>query len=790
MNKKVYRIFIILILIACNIFLVARAYNISKVYPFSRIILGNRLHYSSVLFDRSPLFNAKIKKINNIKVNSTHVIFDILKFGEKIEEIELSNQHGESIVFYPTKRFNFSIFSLLIFLILFANIHTLWGFIVRVIHPHYYSARLYSNSSISIGLLFFSAVSYLMLHGYPIYLFAAIMLISYLFVNVGIEISFIKDKKKYNKIASIVMLVVFLLMIAFLHLLSLKKMMLVMHLIIGGSAFVFISMFVARLLKSKKKLLRAGTILIIIFLTGIIIPYIFSIFAVYYDLYLPINLFSSITLVFPMIIGNNFINENILNSYTLKRRYFTRFVIDCVISSIAAYSFYFVANLQIIFSEKIIYYITCAICFLILLALRNSVISYLRKSVIDSREVYMSALKKIAEITVSQNSIVERMNFIQNIIYELINTNFIKLALFESQVEEIVKELEDEIDYLDDDNPVVKFYNKNRNIIKKDSLLSGWRYEKIQADKLFGGHVEIIIPIELKKIIVGVLIVGEKHSGKPFNQNEVQFINSASLIMYHMIENEILFQNYIVKRKYEKELDIASYIQMRLFPKYIPFNKGVNISYYSRPYIKVTGDYFDFVELDEDRTAFIISDVSGHGMPAAMILSIVGSVSIGLLREGKSIDEIVEEINDFMTRRYSGIELITFFISVFNKKNLEFQYVNAGHCFPIIISKDRDHYYELEDRNHILGVDDNTDYQISTHTLKKGDEIILYTDGLTELFDISHGGDIGSKILNDVIEKYKNRGIEEKIDGFRDYIDQIGSDAIKDDITIVGIEIE
>ena len=113
-------------------------------------------------------------------------------------------------------------------------------------------------------------------------------------------------------------------------------------------------------------------------------------------------------------------------------------------------------------------------------------------------------------------------------------------------------------------------------------------------------------------------------------------------MFFQLIENDKLFSNYIIKRRYEKELDITSYIQMRLFPKTVPEARGLSISYYNQPYIKVTGDYYDFIEIDENRTAIVIGDVSGHGLPAAMVLSMTSSIICALFMEKKAPAKIFE----------------------------------------------------------------------------------------------------------------------------------------------------
>ena len=183
-----------------------------------------------------------------------------------------------------------------------------------------------------------------------------------------------------------------------------------------------------------------------------------------------------------------------------------------------------------------------------------------------------------------------------------------------------------------------------------------------------------------------------------------------SLQLFQMLENDRLLKNYIIRRRFEMELDIASYIQTRLFPKSAPDSSRLAISFYNRPFLKVTGDYFDFIEIDKKNTAIVIGDISGHGLAAAMILSMTSSTIHALLREKKPIEYVIEEVNFFLNHRYRGTELITLFAGIYNTVTGELTYINAGHCPPVFIRKGTGEPERLEGRSKILGADPSAMY--------------------------------------------------------------------------------
>jgi len=244
-----------------------------------------------------------------------------------------------------------------------------------------------------------------------------------------------------------------------------------------------------------------------------------------------------------------------------------------------------------------------------------------------------------------------------------------------------------------------------------------------------------------------------------------------------------------VKRGFEKELDLASSIQLRLLPKKAPERKGMHISFYNRPFIKVTGDYFDFINIDKNRTAIIIGDVSGHGLSASMILSMTSSIMNAMLMEKLSIERAVEEINHFLNYRYNGVDLITMFVGVYNKSTRELIYVNAGHCTPVLIKSAKKEITSLEGRSKILGADPSANYFSSKCILGKNDEIILYTDGLVEIFNENMDAQLNEKILMDIIYQHRNKNVDQKLKAIIDIISEFKNGAIRDDITIIGIQI-
>ncbi|HPA72908.1 MAG TPA: PP2C family protein-serine/threonine phosphatase, partial [Spirochaetota bacterium] len=202
--------------------------------------------------------------------------------------------------------------------------------------------------------------------------------------------------------------------------------------------------------------------------------------------------------------------------------------------------------------------------------------------------------------------------------------------------------------------------------------------------------------------------------------------------------------------------------------------------------LKVTGDYFDFIEIDKKTTAIVIGDISGHGLAAAMILSMTSSIIHSLLREKMPVEQVIEEVNYFLNNRYRGTELITLFAGIYNNATRELSYINAGHCPPAVFRGKDGEVARLEGRSKILGADPSAVYSASKVTFEKDDELFLFTDGAMEIYDDTTGREFNEELLLDTFRSRAGSDIEGKIHAVIDTINQF-SESIRDDITLIAV---
>lgn len=187
----------------------------------------------------------------------------------------------------------------------------------------------------------------------------------------------------------------------------------------------------------------------------------------------------------------------------------------------------------------------------------------------------------------------------------------------------------------------------------------------------------------------------------------------------------------VARERLERELETARAIQRRLLPHESPFVPGFEVLGTSVPSLQVGGDYFDFLDQGEGRLGIAIGDVSGKGMPAALLMSNLQASLQGQVIHPSTVAEIVQRVNDLLVRSTDAQMFATFFYGVLDRHTATFTCTNAGHNPPILCRADGS--IELLKRGGLLiGMLAGMRYEQETIVLNPGDVVVLYTDGISE----------------------------------------------------------
>lgn len=342
------------------------------------------------------------------------------------------------------------------------------------------------------------------------------------------------------------------------------------------------------------------------------------------------------------------------------------------------------------------------------------------KAKFEIKELELNALLEITQ-AINNNLSEESLYKIYNFTLRS-NLNIQKLALF----------------VLDDDwNCKVSFGTKKH--FSKSCLLPAFKtIQDITHLKEFEECdftvFDLVIPVTHKGNTLALVFVGglEKNENNYENEDGVKFIQALSNIIIVAIENKKLVRKQLQQESFRKELEIASDVQQFLFPDKLPDTDLLKVEASYLPHDIVGGDYYDYIPINKNQFLICVADVSGKGIPAALMMSNFQASLRTLLRQTPNLTDIIEALNFQVLENTKGEKFITFFAAIYDIRLKTMVYVNAGHNPPILIDK-KNGLRLLEDGSTVLGAMHPLPFLNEGFITNLEDFLLFcYTDGLTE----------------------------------------------------------
>lgn len=316
------------------------------------------------------------------------------------------------------------------------------------------------------------------------------------------------------------------------------------------------------------------------------------------------------------------------------------------------------------------------------------------------------------------------------------------------------------------------------------SETSSFPFEKYLAQNGF----ELFIPTIIKNKLENIICLGKKLNKAEYTQADIEFLESLVNLSLISIQNSNLFKEFLDKQKIENELKIAREIQIALLPSSVPQINGYEVAGMNLPAMQVGGDYFDFIKLNERKTAFVIADVSGKGTPASLLMANLQSAVRSYLKlyteNDFDISKVTEKINELIYENTASDKFITFFWGILDSEKNTFEYINAGHNPPFMLKKDE--LFKLTEGGFIIGImNTGISYETGKVILGQGDTIVFYTDGVTEAMNISDE-EYGEERLEEVLRKNNDKPPKIILNEIKDSILEFSKDTKQsDDITLI-----
>lgn len=306
--------------------------------------------------------------------------------------------------------------------------------------------------------------------------------------------------------------------------------------------------------------------------------------------------------------------------------------------------------------------------------------------------------------------------------------------------------------------------------------------------QLYDIGVRLIVPMQLQGINSGYIFLGEKLDKRQYSQYNLDFLSTLANIAMISLENARLFEETLEKKKMEEELNLAKNIQAHLLPEQMPEIMNFDVYAVNMPSKQVGGDYFDIIRVNEEEYIFTIADVSGKGMPAALLMSNLQAGLQTLAYEKYSLAEVTAKLNNLIYKNTSIEKYITFFILKLNTTTGAVEYVNAGHNPPFLLST-REPLQYLDKGGIILGMMADVEYETGQIKLHQNDCIIMYTDGITEALD-EQNNEFGEKRLIRTAQRFFSKtSAGQLISAIIDELKAFCGDPTQyDDVTILAIK--
>ena len=307
----------------------------------------------------------------------------------------------------------------------------------------------------------------------------------------------------------------------------------------------------------------------------------------------------------------------------------------------------------------------------------------------------------------------------------------------------------------------------------------------------FGTASVMIASLLYGKQNMGVLALGNGPMDAPFSQSDFVVFKSIAEQSAFALYNAIIYSEANEKKRLDHDLEIARDIQRVLLPAEPPSVNGFEISGINVPARQVSGDYFDYIKVDEERLGVAIADVSGKGVPASLIMAICRSVLRSQAAQNPSPADVLRKVNRQLYPDIKEDMFISMAYLILDHARNGVMLARAGHDAPLLYKRASQTVTPLKPPGMVVGIDSGNVFDRITGDfpvpLERDDCLVLYTDGVTEALD-TDGNEFGiERTIQSVRASAANGAqaiIARLIDDLRNFV---GSQPQNDDITLISI---
>jgi phosphoserine phosphatase RsbU/P len=271
---------------------------------------------------------------------------------------------------------------------------------------------------------------------------------------------------------------------------------------------------------------------------------------------------------------------------------------------------------------------------------------------------------------------------------------------------------------------------------------------------------EMVAPIISNDEVIGVFDL-ESDELNAYSEDDLEVLMMLASHVAIIIEKVMLHEQLIEKKRLEGQLEVARQVQLELLPPSDPNLDGFDISAYNFPTEEVSGDYYDWVPIYDDQISIVVADVSGKGVPAALLMAFLRASLRAATHIGYAPHISMAKVNYLLWESIERNQYVTAFYGILDAANRTLSYTNAGHNPPLLLDANGNARF-MKKGGLPLGMFRDTRYHEYFLTIEPGELLVLYTDGVTEATNPA-GEEFGHDRLAESLKAYRTLTAKEVI---------------------------
>ena len=312
-------------------------------------------------------------------------------------------------------------------------------------------------------------------------------------------------------------------------------------------------------------------------------------------------------------------------------------------------------------------------------------------------------------------------------------------------------------------DPILAYFHAGSGAVAIDDL----ELESAAVTALRAAGVKLVVPLISQGELIGLLNLGRRLSDQDYSTDDRRLLEKLAAQASPAVRVAQLVREQEVevraRARIDQELRVAQLIQQQVLPRTLPDLPGWQIAAFYRAAAEIGGDFYDFIELPEGKVGLVVGDVTGHGVPAALVMATTRSVLRSEAPRLVAPSAVLERVNEYLHTDIPENMFVTCLYAVLDPKTGSLRFANAGHDLPFVRRGDR--VEELRATGMPLGAMPGMRYEEREAVLEPGDVLLLHSDGLAEAHDASRamfgfarmrmqmgGGGIGHELIDGLLD--------------------------------------